>query len=148
MEELNICTLFIQTSLPPNHPTSLKVKNVHNFAIFQWICMKLFMETLNVSLIVLANLQSQRSFGDSDLMELVIFNHPPSRTQILFRFFCVTMELFFVIFLSFEEQRERIVLFRSLLSFFYNLHAFVMYRKIRTISKVKALQLSNCQKCF
>ena len=48
MEELNICTLFIQTSLPPNHPTSLKVKNVHNFAIFQWICMKLCMETLNV----------------------------------------------------------------------------------------------------
>ena len=33
MEELNICTLFIQTSLPPNHPTSLKVKNMLNFAI-------------------------------------------------------------------------------------------------------------------
>ena len=87
MEELNICTLYIQTSLPPNHPTSLKVKNMHNFAIFQWICMKLFMETLNVSLIVLANLQSQRSFGDSDLMKLVVFNHPPSRSQILFRVF-------------------------------------------------------------
>ena len=37
--------------------------------------------------IVLANLQGQRSFGDSDLMELVIFHPPPSRTQILFRFF-------------------------------------------------------------
>ena len=47
MEELNICTLFIQTSLPPNHPTSLKVKNVHNFAILKRICMKFCMESLN-----------------------------------------------------------------------------------------------------
>ena len=48
MEELNICTLFIQPSLPPNQPTCLKVKNVHNFAIFPWICMKLCMEALIV----------------------------------------------------------------------------------------------------
>ena len=47
MEELNICTLFIQTSLPPNHPTSLKVKNVHNFVIFQPIWLKLGMGSLN-----------------------------------------------------------------------------------------------------
>ena len=50
MEELNICTLFIQTSLPPNHPTSLKRKNVHNFAIFKRICMKFCMEALNVKI--------------------------------------------------------------------------------------------------
>ena len=48
MEELNICTLFIQTSLPPNQPTSLKVENVHNYAIFQRIFLKLCMETQNV----------------------------------------------------------------------------------------------------
>ena len=56
MEELNICTLFIQPSLPPNQPTCLKVKNVHNFAIFQWICMNFCMEILNVRLIVLSEL--------------------------------------------------------------------------------------------
>ena len=47
MKELNICTLFIQTSLPPNHPTSLKVKNVHNFVIFQPIWLKFVMVSLN-----------------------------------------------------------------------------------------------------
>ena len=62
MEELNICTLFIQTSLPPNHPTSLKVKNVHNFAIFKRICMKLCMEALNV-----------KTFSFSELTGLAIF---------------------------------------------------------------------------
>ena len=30
-----------QTVLPPNQPTSLKVKNVHNFGIFQPIWLKL-----------------------------------------------------------------------------------------------------------
>ena len=36
-----------QTSLPPNQPTSLKMKNVHNFAIFQPINLKLGMEPQN-----------------------------------------------------------------------------------------------------
>ena len=42
-----ICTDFSmltgQTGLPPNQPTSLKVKNVHNFVIFQPIWLKLGM---------------------------------------------------------------------------------------------------------
>ena len=36
-----------QTSLPPNQPTGLKVKNVHNFGIFQPIWLKLGMQCLN-----------------------------------------------------------------------------------------------------
>ena len=36
-----------QTSLPPNQPTSLKVKNMHNFGIFQPIQLKLGMWSLN-----------------------------------------------------------------------------------------------------
>ena len=36
-----------QTSLPPNQATSLKVKNVHNFGIFQLIWLKLGMQSLN-----------------------------------------------------------------------------------------------------
>ena len=51
MEELNICTLFIlsnqPTTQPAYQPTSLKVKNVYNFAIFQPIYLKFGMETQN-----------------------------------------------------------------------------------------------------
>ena len=36
-----------QTSLPPNQPTSLKVKNVHNFGIFQPIWLKFGVESLD-----------------------------------------------------------------------------------------------------
>ena len=36
-----------QTGLPPNQPTSLKVKNVHNFGVFQPIWLKLGMQSLN-----------------------------------------------------------------------------------------------------
>jgi len=36
-----------QTSLPPNQPTSLKVKNVHIFGIFHLIWLKSVMESLN-----------------------------------------------------------------------------------------------------
>ena len=36
-----------QTGLPPNQPTSLKVKNMHNFGIFQPIGLKLVMKSLN-----------------------------------------------------------------------------------------------------
>ena len=36
-----------QTGLPPNQPTGPKVKNVHNFGIFQNIWMKLGMQSLN-----------------------------------------------------------------------------------------------------
>ena len=36
-----------QTGLPPNQPTDLKVKNVHNFDIFQPIWSKFGMESLN-----------------------------------------------------------------------------------------------------
>ena len=39
--------LTSQTSLPPNQPTGLKVKNVHYFGIFQPIWMKLGMQSLN-----------------------------------------------------------------------------------------------------
>ena len=73
MEELITCMLFIQTSLPPNHPPSLKVKNVNNLAIFQRICMKLCMEALNVKaysfseLTGLAIFWLLRSYGIGDL---------------------------------------------------------------------------------
>ena len=36
-----------QTGLPPNQPTSLKEKNVHDFGIFQPVWLKLGMESLN-----------------------------------------------------------------------------------------------------
>ena len=36
-----------QTGLPPNQPTTFKMKNVHNFGIFQPIQLKLGMESLN-----------------------------------------------------------------------------------------------------
>ena len=36
-----------QTDLPPNQPTGLKVKILHNFVIFQLIWLKLGMESLN-----------------------------------------------------------------------------------------------------
>ena len=39
--------LIGQTSLPPNQPTGLKVKHVHNFGIFQPIWLKLGMQSLN-----------------------------------------------------------------------------------------------------
>ena len=65
MEGLNIGTLFIQTSLPPNHPTSLIVKNVHNFVIFQRICMKLCMAALNVK-------TYEQTYGVSDLLVIAI----------------------------------------------------------------------------
>ena len=39
--------LTSQTSLPPNQPTNLKVKNVHNFGIFQLIWLKLSIQSLN-----------------------------------------------------------------------------------------------------
>ena len=39
--------LTSQTGLLPNQPTSLKVKNVHNFGIFQPIWLKLGMQSLN-----------------------------------------------------------------------------------------------------
>ena len=36
-----------QTGLPPNQPTSLKEKNVHNLGVFQPILLKLGMQSLN-----------------------------------------------------------------------------------------------------
>ena len=39
--------LTSETGLPPNQPTNLKVKNVHNFGIFQLIWLKLGMQSLN-----------------------------------------------------------------------------------------------------
>ena len=39
--------LISQTGLLPNQPTSLKVKNVHNFGIFPLIWLKLGMQSLN-----------------------------------------------------------------------------------------------------
>ena len=46
---MHLSMLTGQTDLPPNQPTGQKVKNLHNFAIFQRICMKLCMEALNVN---------------------------------------------------------------------------------------------------
>ena len=39
--------LIGQTRLPPNQPTALKVKDVHNFGIVQPIWLKLGMQSLN-----------------------------------------------------------------------------------------------------
>ena len=44
---MHLSMLTGQTGLPPNQPTSLKVKNLHNFDIFKPICLKLGMETRN-----------------------------------------------------------------------------------------------------
>ena len=43
---MHLSMLTSQTSLPPNQLTSLKVKNVHNFGIFQLIWLKLGMQSL------------------------------------------------------------------------------------------------------
>ena len=44
---MHLSMLTGQTDLPPNQPTGLKVKNLHNFVIFQLIWLKLGMESLN-----------------------------------------------------------------------------------------------------
>ena len=44
---LHLSMLTGQTDLPPNQPTSLKVKNSHNFAIFQLIWLKIGLEFLH-----------------------------------------------------------------------------------------------------
>merc|ERR1712142_966750 len=44
---MHLSMLTGQTSLPPNQPTGLKVKNVHNFSIFQPIWLKFGIESLN-----------------------------------------------------------------------------------------------------
>ena len=44
---MRLSMLTSQTDLPPNQPTGLKVKNLHNFDIFQPIWLKLGMESLN-----------------------------------------------------------------------------------------------------
>ena len=44
---MHLSMLNGQTGLSPNQPTSLKVKNVHNFGIFQPIWLKFGMESLN-----------------------------------------------------------------------------------------------------
>ena len=42
--ELRLALIPISSaSPPPNQPTSLKVRNMHNFGIFQLICLKLGM---------------------------------------------------------------------------------------------------------
>ena len=45
---MHLSMLNGQTGLSPNQPTSLKVKNVHNFGIFQPIWLKLGMQSINV----------------------------------------------------------------------------------------------------
>ena len=42
----HLSMLTDQTGLPPNQPTGLKVKNLHNFSIFQPIWLKFGMESL------------------------------------------------------------------------------------------------------
>ena len=44
---MHLSMLTGQTDLPPNQPTGLKVKNLHNFDIFQPIWLKLGTETQN-----------------------------------------------------------------------------------------------------
>ena len=44
---MHLSMLTDQTGLPPNQPTSLKFKNLHNFDIFQPIWLKLGKEYLN-----------------------------------------------------------------------------------------------------
>jgi len=44
---MHLSMLTGQTDLPPNQPTGLKVKNLHNFVIFQLIWLKLGMGSLN-----------------------------------------------------------------------------------------------------
>ena len=44
---MDLSMLTDQTSLPPNQPTGLKLKNLHNFEIFQPIWLKLSIESLN-----------------------------------------------------------------------------------------------------
>ena len=44
---MHLSMLTSQTDLPPNQPTGFKVKNLHNFVIFQLIWLKLGMESLN-----------------------------------------------------------------------------------------------------
>ena len=44
---MHLSMLTSQTNLPPNQPTGLKVKNLHNSVIFQLIWLKLGMESLN-----------------------------------------------------------------------------------------------------
>ena len=44
---MHMSLLTIQTDLPPNQPTDQKVKNLHNFVIFQPIWLKFGMESLN-----------------------------------------------------------------------------------------------------
>ena len=44
---MHLSMLTGQTDLPPNQPTSQKVKNVHNLGIFQRIWLKFGMESLN-----------------------------------------------------------------------------------------------------
>ena len=43
---MHLSMLTGQTNLPPNQPNGLKVKNLHNFDIFQPIWLKLGMESL------------------------------------------------------------------------------------------------------
>ena len=44
---MHLSMLTGQTGLPPNQPNGLKVKNLHNFDIFQLNWLKLGMESLN-----------------------------------------------------------------------------------------------------
>ena len=44
---MHLSMLTGQTDLPPYQPTDQKVKNLHNFVIFQLIWLKFGMESLN-----------------------------------------------------------------------------------------------------
>ena len=51
-DSTHVCDLYAfelprQTDLPPNQPTGLKEKNMHDFDIFQPIWLRLGMESLN-----------------------------------------------------------------------------------------------------
>ena len=95
MEELNICTLLILSNQPTTyqayHPTILKAQKwktgitLSFFDQFAWNDIKT--RRLNICTWFIYILWVFWSFGHSDIMEFVVFNPLPSRTQLLFRFF-------------------------------------------------------------
>ena len=96
---MHLSMLTGQTDLPPNQPTSLKVKNLHNFDIFQPICLKLGIETRNRNIqhMYLIYIYFCRIFDllvMSILWNLWSLAPLPLRTQSLIRFFNLFRPLF------------------------------------------------------
>ena len=103
MESLNgrtqkMCVIYIRFH-HANKPTSqpayyLEGKQVHKFSILYWIWLTLGVKTPNLKLKALRmihfgflNFLLKQSFGQSNLVEFVIFNPLPLLTHLLFKFF-------------------------------------------------------------